>query len=53
MDLQIDPESFNFDIPPFSIQILAENAACHDTSIRIDMDQELPPRWQPYAERSR
>ena len=32
--LQIDPESFNFDIPPFSIQTLAENAVHHAISIR-------------------
>jgi sensor histidine kinase YesM len=34
VDLQIDPESFNFDIPPFSIQTLAENAVRHAISIR-------------------
>jgi signal transduction histidine kinase len=34
VDLQIDPESFNYDIPPFSIQILAENAVRHAISIR-------------------
>jgi len=32
--LQIDPESFNFDIPPFSMQTLAENAVRHAISIR-------------------
>jgi signal transduction histidine kinase len=34
VDLQIDPESFNFDVPPFSIQTLAENAVRHAVSIR-------------------
>jgi two-component system, LytTR family, sensor kinase len=34
VDLQIDPESFNFDIPPFSMQTLAENAVHHAISIR-------------------
>ncbi len=34
VDLQIDPESFNYDIPPFSMQILAENAVRHAISIR-------------------
>ncbi|MGB7847329.1 MAG: histidine kinase [Candidatus Acidiferrum sp.] len=34
IDLQIDPESFNFDIPPFSIQTLAENAVHHAISVR-------------------
>jgi len=34
VDLQIDPESFQFDIPPFSIQTLAENAVRHAISIR-------------------
>jgi len=34
VDLEIDPESFNFDIPPFSIQTLAENAVHHAISIR-------------------
>jgi signal transduction histidine kinase len=34
MDLQIDPESFNFDLPPFSIQTLAENAVQHAIAIR-------------------
>jgi len=34
VDLQIDPESFNFDIPPFSIQTLAENAVRHAISVR-------------------
>lgn len=33
VDLQIDPESFNFDVPPFSIQTLAENAVRHAISI--------------------
>jgi len=34
VDLQIDPGSFDFDIPPFSIQALAENAVHHAISIR-------------------
>src|SRR6266852_4273716 len=34
VDLQIDPESFNFDLPPFSIQTLAENAVQHAIAIR-------------------
>jgi len=34
VDLQIDPESFHFDVPPFSIQTLAENAVHHAISIR-------------------
>ena len=34
IDLQIDPESFNFDIPPFSMQTLAENAVHHAISVR-------------------
>lgn len=34
VDLQIDPESFNFDVLPFSIQTLAENAVHHAISIR-------------------
>jgi two-component system LytT family sensor kinase len=34
VDLQIDPESFQFDVPPFSIQTLAENAVRHAISIR-------------------
>ena len=34
VDLQIDPESFHFDIPPFSIQALAENAVRHAISVR-------------------
>lgn len=34
VDLQIDPESFHFDIPPFSMQTLAENAVRHAISIR-------------------
>ena len=33
VDLQVDQESFNFDIPPFSIQTLAENAVRHAISI--------------------
>ena len=31
---EIDPESFNFDVLPFSIQTLAENAVHHAISIR-------------------
>lgn len=34
VDLAIDPESFNFDVPPFSMQTLAENAVRHAISIR-------------------
>lgn len=34
VDLQIDQDSFNFDLPPFSIQTLAENAVRHAISIR-------------------
>lgn len=34
VDLQIDPESYNFDVPPFAIQTLAENAVHHAISIR-------------------
>ncbi len=34
VDLQIDPESFHFDIPPFSMQTLAENAVHHAISMR-------------------
>lgn len=34
VDLQIDPESFNFDILPFSIQTLTENAVRHAISAR-------------------
>jgi sensor histidine kinase YesM len=34
VDLQIDPESSNYEIPPFSIQTLAENAVHHAISIR-------------------
>jgi len=34
VDLQIDPESFQFEVPPFSIQTLAENAVRHAISIR-------------------
>ena len=34
VELQIDPESYNFDVPPFSIQTLAENAVHHAISIR-------------------
>lgn len=31
---EIDPDSFNYDVPPFSIQTLAENAVRHAISIR-------------------
>src|SRR5262249_52590352 len=34
VDLQIDPESYHFDVPPFSMQTLAENAVHHAISIR-------------------
>jgi LytS/YehU family sensor histidine kinase len=34
IDLQIDPESFHFDVPPFSMQTLAENAVHHAISVR-------------------
>jgi two-component system, LytTR family, sensor kinase len=34
VDLQIDQESFNFDLPPFSIQTLAENAVQHAIAVR-------------------
>ncbi len=34
VDLQIAPECFNFDVPPFSLQTLAENAVRHAISIR-------------------
>jgi signal transduction histidine kinase len=34
VDLQIDPESFHFDVPPFSLQTLAENAVRHAIAIR-------------------
>jgi hypothetical protein len=34
VDLQIDPESFHFDVPPFSMQTLAENAVHHAISVR-------------------
>ena len=34
VDLQVEPESYNFDVPPFSIQTLAENAVRHAISIR-------------------
>jgi len=34
VDLQIDPESYHFDVPPFSVQTLAENAVHHAISIR-------------------
>jgi len=34
VEYQIDPESFNCDIPPFSMQTLAENAVQHAISVR-------------------
>jgi two-component system, LytTR family, sensor kinase len=34
VDVQIDPESIHFDVPPFSMQTLAENAVRHAISIR-------------------
>jgi signal transduction histidine kinase len=34
VELQIDPGAFNFDVPPFSIQALTENAVRHAISIR-------------------
>jgi signal transduction histidine kinase len=34
IDMQIDEESFNFDIPPFSMQTLTENAVRHAISVR-------------------
>ena len=34
IDIQIDEESFNFEIPPFSMQTLAENAVRHAISVR-------------------
>jgi signal transduction histidine kinase len=34
VDLQVDPECFHFDVPPFSMQTLAENAVRHAISIR-------------------
>ncbi len=34
VDLEIDPSAFYFDIPPFSLQTLAENAVRHAISIR-------------------
>src|SRR5260370_38933493 len=36
-DLQVDPESFNFYLPPFSIQTLAENAVQHAIAIPADI----------------
>ena len=36
IDLQVDPECFHFDVPPFSMQTLAENAVRHAISIRSD-----------------
>jgi sensor histidine kinase YesM len=34
VDIQVDPESFNFELLPFSMQTLAENAVHHAISIR-------------------
>jgi two-component system LytT family sensor kinase len=34
VNLDIDPDSFEFDLPPFSIQTLAENAVHHAIAIR-------------------
>jgi len=34
IDMQIDEESFNFEIPPFSMQTLAENAVRHAIAVR-------------------
>jgi two-component system, LytTR family, sensor kinase len=34
VDLQTDPEAFHFDVPPFSMQTLAENAVHHAISVR-------------------
>jgi two-component system LytT family sensor kinase len=34
VEFQIDPNSFNFDVPPFSLQTLAENAVRHAISVR-------------------
>lgn len=34
VDMQIDPESFNFELPAFSIQTLAENAVHHAIAVR-------------------
>ena len=36
IDIQIDKESFNFEMPPFSMQTLAENAVRHAISVRPD-----------------
>ena len=34
VELDVDPESFNFDVLPFSLQTLAENAVHHAISVR-------------------
>jgi two-component system LytT family sensor kinase len=34
VEIRIDPECANFDVPPFSIQTLAENAVRHAISVR-------------------
>jgi len=36
VDLQIDPGSFHFEVPPFSIQTLAENAVHHAIGVRAE-----------------
>jgi hypothetical protein len=36
VEMQIDSESYNFDVPPFSIQTLAENAVHHAISVRAE-----------------
>lgn len=36
VEMEIDPESFNFDVLPFSIQSLAENAVRHAISVRAE-----------------
>lgn len=34
VDIQVDKEAFNFEVPPFSMQTLAENAVHHAISVR-------------------
>jgi LytS/YehU family sensor histidine kinase len=36
VNLRVDPDSFNFDLPPFCIQTLAENAVRHAVATRPD-----------------
>src|SRR5207245_10536867 len=36
VDVQVDPESFHFDIPPFSMQTLVEKDAQHALGIRLN-----------------